>query len=167
MPTEQNNNDDPQQDRPDYEKLIPRKQGGTEVGSGMANDRDLGSVGGGSIPSSGTTTGGMSTSSSTVDSGGRSTGARAGLGSPVDRGGMSDVGANSTTNANAVEAQGNIGGRNPGQPQTAMGEQDPRGQRDPVGDPSADPMSARTPDSVQQRKDQDKQAKEAQEKQDQ
>ena len=159
MATEQNRNDNPQQNSPDYEKPVKRQPEGTGTGREMANDRDLGSVGGGSVPSSGPPQGGMNTSNSTVDSGGNSTGARTGSGSPTDRGGSSSTGMNSSTSSNAVDphAQSNIGGRNPGQPQTAMGEQDSRGQRDSVGDPTADPMCSRTPGGVQQQKDRDQQ----------
>src|SRR5438105_2887999 len=114
----------------EYDKAIQKQPGGTSVGSGMATDRDLGTVGGGTVPSGGITgsgnpPGGMSTSSDTVVGGGVTPGGTIGTGATTDRGQMKDTDiTESQGNVIDPQAQGNLGGRNPSQPQTSMGDRD-------------------------------------------
>ena len=127
------------------------------VGSEGASKRDLGTVGGGTIPSTSTSPrGGMNTSDSTKEAGGTSAERNIGQGLPTDRGGLTDVevSGESTRNANQIDrqAQSNIGGRNPGQPQTSMGDREAshgnrgRGTNEEI----IDPMTSRAPDKVHQ-----------------
>jgi len=58
----------------DYNKMVSQQPAGTTAGDTIASSRDLGSVGGGSVPEpknpsmgSGKSPGGMNTSNSTVD----------------------------------------------------------------------------------------------------
>ncbi len=153
-PPEEHDTGDP--NSPDYNKMIIERTTGTDEGSSMATDRDLGSVGGGTIPGTGTgPRGGMNTSNSTVGGGGSSAGGVAGRGYTRDRGTMPDIEMDtSTNNANEIDRQAgsNIGGRNPGQPQTSMGDRDHRhSQQGRSTEESAhDPMSSRHPDKVNQ-----------------
>jgi hypothetical protein len=55
-------------------------------------------------------------------------------------------------NANTIDkhAQGNLGGRNPSQPQTSMGDRDPKGQN--RGQPDiTEPMTSRDPSKINQK----------------
>ena len=59
------------------------------------------------------------------------------------------IASNAPKNANTIDpqAQGNLGGRNPGTPQTAMGDQDAtQGNRPDTF--STEPMTSRAPDKV-------------------
>lgn len=51
-------------------------------------------------------------------------------------------------------AQGNLGGRNPSQPQTPMGDRDPKGKDRGEGD-ITDPMTSRDPSKINQKTSQD------------
>lgn len=55
----------------------------------------------------------------------------------------------STLNTIDKHAQGNLGGRNPSQPQTAMGDRDPKGEDRGQSD-ITDPMTSRDPSKVNQ-----------------
>ncbi|MGI9057207.1 MAG: hypothetical protein ACR2H5_01370 [Ktedonobacteraceae bacterium] len=140
--------------QPDYNKVIPQQPAGTTVGDGMSTDRDLGTVGGGTIPNggdvgSGKPPGGMDTSSSTVAAGGTSGGGTVGAGSTTGRGGTTneDITQNS---GNTIDrhAHGNIGGRNPSAPQepeSAIGDRDPQKSLGKSQPDIADPMTSRDP----------------------
>jgi hypothetical protein len=112
-----------QPNQPEYNKMNMDRTSGTREGSGMETDRDVGNVGGGTLPDPGRGTdrprGGMNTSNSTVAGGGISAGGLAGAGSTRDRGSMPDLGTDtSTNNADELERMGQspIGGHLPGQP---------------------------------------------------
>jgi len=152
----------PDPKHPDYNKMVPEHPTQTAVGSGGPDPkRDLGTVGGGTIPStSSKRESGRNTSNSTVAAGGTSSKQTVGGGLPTDRGGLTDTGAagQSTNDVNRIDrhAQSNIGGRNPGQPQTAMGDRDTK--RDNRGGKGTnediiDPMTSRMPEKVQQQDD--------------
>ena len=140
--------------QPDYNKVMPHQPTGTTVGDSMATDRNLGTVGGGAIPTggdvgSGKSPGGQNTSSSTVEGGGTSGGGTIGAGSTTGRGGMTneDIIQN-RSNTIDRSAQGNIGGRNPSAPQeaqSAMGDRDPQKSLDKAQPGIADPMTSRDP----------------------
>lgn len=147
----------------DYNKIANQQPAGTTAGDAIGSSRDMGSVGGGSIPEprnilagSGNAPGGMDTANSTVDSGSTSGGGRPGAEASSDRGqsttsGM--VGGAGGRAANTIDrhASGNLGGRNPSEPQTPMGDQDPRGGRVERAESSiADPMTARDPNTIKQ-----------------
>jgi hypothetical protein len=109
--------------QPEYNKMNTDRTSGTREGSGMETDRDVGNVGGGTLPDPGRGTdrprGGMNTSNSTVAGGGTSGGGLAGGSLTRDRGSMSDMGRDTSTN-NADEldrmGEGPIGGHLPDQP---------------------------------------------------
>jgi hypothetical protein len=128
------------------------------------NPRDLGSAGGGRVPGSsgGSSTGGPPISDSTVEGSSPGQG-YAGAGQPRDRGSVTDTDLNrtepseSTRNTIDRHARTNIGGRNPNQPQTAMGERDARApmargsdddSRRDYHELETDPMLTRSPDKV-------------------
>jgi hypothetical protein len=159
MATKQNHNDHPDQNSPDYEKLVRREPEGINEGRETKNTADPGSAYQGSIPADRSPRGGINTSNSTPVAGGATTGGRVGPGYPVDRGSTPDLGMSSSNMPNSVDPHApiHIGGPNPGQPQASTGERDTSQQRDPICDPSADPMTSRTPDKVQQQKEQEKQ----------
>src|SRR5690349_1935755 len=99
--------------------------------------RDLGTAGGGPVPgASGTnrSPGGILSSDSTVEGSGPSEG-YTGRGKPRERGTVENTDLNRTDPAenarNTIDrqAQSNIGGRNPGQPQTSMGDRDAHAER--------------------------------------
>ena len=129
---------------------------------GTTTDRDLGTVGGGTIPSagvgSGTSPGGMNTSDSTVGAGGSTARSVAGAGSTTDRGNMTN--RDLTTNAgNTVDrtAQGNLGGRDPSEPQTAMGDRDADIQRGHSSSTSpVQPTTSRDPGKINEDQDTEK-----------
>ncbi len=140
--------------------------------------RDLGTAGGGTIPSAGSPAGnppgGMSTSSSTVE-GGTPSGAVGGAGAPRDRGSATNTDLNTTSPStgkggehsgtgeaaaagrNTIDPSGqsNLGGRNPGQPQTPMGDQDASAARRDYHDETSDAMTSRSPDTANKQKDQE------------
>jgi len=140
--------------QPDYNKVIPHQPTGTTVGDSMATDRNLGTVGGGTIPNggdvgSGKPPGGPNTSSSTVEGGGTSGGGTIGAGATTDRGGMTDEDI-IQNRGNTIDrhAHGNIGGRNPSAPQedqSAIGDRDPQKSLDKAQPGIADPMTSRDP----------------------
>ena len=136
----------------EYDRLLRQEPTGTTVGDSATNSRDLGTVGGGTVPSSGASMGsgnspgGINTSDNTITSGGTTGGANAGGNAVTDRGKMTnqDITQN-TGNTIDPRAQGNIGGRTPAEPQTAMGDQDPQKN---IGQPNpgaTDPMTSRDP----------------------
>ena len=158
----QGNTSEDQKTDHEYDKVIQKQPGGTSVGSGMATNRDLGTVGGGTIPTgggvmgSGNSPGGMSTSSDTVVGGGVPGGGRIGAGAPTDRGRVTDTDiTESQGNVIDPQAQGNLGGRNPSQPQTSMGDRDTKkagedqgGRAERGGPDITDPMTSRDPSKV-------------------
>ena len=117
-----------------YKKPVNSNGGET----GATTNRDLGTVGGGSIPG-GNAYGGMSQSSDTTD------------------GGSPSAGAEGAPNASGQPQQGTLGGRNPGQTQNQpIGDQDTTfGHRDAKEDQISDPMTSRAPDKVNQPAKQD------------
>ena len=147
----------------DYNKIANQQPAGTTAGDTIASSRDMGTVGGGSIPEprnilagSGNAPGGMNTANSTVDSGSTTGGGRPGTEATSDRGESTTsdmVGGAGGRAANTIDrhANGNLGGRNPSEPQTPMGDQDPRGGREERAEPSiADPMTSRDPSTIKQ-----------------
>jgi hypothetical protein len=148
----------PDPKHPDYNKMLQDNPTETPVGSAGPSKRDLGTVGGGTIPNTDIgPRGGMNTSDSTAEAGGTSARRNIGQGLPTDRGGLTDVGTSgeSTRNANQVDrqAQSNIGERNPGQPQTSMGDREsPQGNRGrDTSEDIIDPMTSRAPDKLSQK----------------
>jgi len=158
----------------DYNKMIGQeRQTGTTKGSGMGGDRDtsaeggvgsgmmpsrgtttdrdLGTVGGGTIPGAGvgtsTSPGGMSTSDSIVSSGGSTARSAAGAGATTDRGNMTNRDLTTNTgNTMDRDTESNLGGRNPSHPQTAMGDRDADIQRGHSSSTSpVQPMTSRDP----------------------
>ncbi|MFL5659147.1 MAG: hypothetical protein ACJ8CB_33810 [Ktedonobacteraceae bacterium] len=129
----------------DNEKMVNDKDTSTATDSGMVTDRDLGIVGGGTIPGSGTSSGtpphGTNTDNDTAD-----------------RDKMTDSGkAANTGNTLDKHAQGNLGGRNPSQPQIPMGDRDPKGGGADRGEPDiTDPMTSRDPSKIKQNSPKDK-----------
>jgi hypothetical protein len=128
----------------DNEKMANDK--GRTGGNGMTTDRDLGTAGGGTIPGSATTPHNANTDNGTGD-----------------RNKMTDNGkAENTVNTIDKHAQGNLGGRNPSQPQTAMGDRDPKGQKEDRGQSDiTDPMISRDPSKINQRPSKDKDAQQS------
>lgn len=144
----------------DYNRMIPEEQStGTTKGSGTARDRNLGSVGGGNIPSAGsgtsTSPGSANTDDSTLSAGGSTSRSAAGAGSTTDRGTMTN--RDQTTNSgNTMDRnpESNLGGRNPSHAQTAMGDRDADIQRGPSSSTSpVQPTTSRDPSNRD--KDQD------------
>ncbi len=134
-----------------YNRLINRDPSGTERGGSATSNRDLGSVGGGSIPG-GNAYDGMNTSSSTAEGG--SSSASAGS----DRGNVPGMQESpGASNASGQPYQGTLGGRNPGQTQNQpIGDQDTTfGHRDAKEAEIGDPMTSRAPDKVNQPPKQD------------
>ncbi len=138
-----------------YNKLINRDSSGAEGQGGASSRRDLGSVGGGSIPG-GNSYDGMNTSSGSSSSSGSpaSEGSSPGVGSNDVPGMSKSPGAPS---ASDQPQQGTLGGRNPGQSQNQpIGDQDTTfGHRGDKGDEIGDPMTSRAPDKVNQPEQQD------------
>ena len=90
-----------EQNQPDYNKVLHTQNSGTETGSGMATQRRVETPGGGTVPTeseTGSSTGGILTSDSTVSAGGSSGGAVAGANQPRDRGTNTDADLDQTTN---------------------------------------------------------------------
>ncbi len=112
--------------------------------------RDLGTVGGGTIPSGGNTTTG-SASDAPEDGSVAAQQGNVSSGTVTQQGSFHD----STQHASpgAVDAsdqpqEGNLGSRNPGQPSTSIGDQDATfGHRD-KDDTPADPMTGRLPNQI-------------------
>lgn len=91
-----------QQSGQDYNRMITSDASGPEKGSGTANNKNVDSVAGGTLPDNGTGAsgprGGINTSDSTVSAGGSSAGAVVGGGSPTERGSVTSTGMNASTN---------------------------------------------------------------------
>src|SRR5437016_13836758 len=63
----------------------------------------------------------------------------------------------SAANTLDKHAQGNLGGRNPSQPQIPMGDRDPKGGGADRGEPDiTDPMTSRDPSKIKQNSPKDK-----------
>lgn len=138
-----------------YNKLINRSKSDAEGQGGASPRRDLGSVGGGSIPG-GNSYDGMNTSSGSASSPASS----ASEGASTDRGDNNVPGMSESPghfNASDQPQQGTLGGRNPGQTQNQpIGDQDSTfGHRGDKEDEIGDPMTSRAPDKVNQPKKQD------------
>jgi hypothetical protein len=131
--------DTTKQSTADYEALI--------------SNRDLGTVGGGNIPGGSGSQGGISSSDSTVQSAGTPGGNT--KGGETEQGSVKDSNVSTPPQAkNTVDkhAQSNLGGRNPGEAGTSMGDQDATQGR--PGEEITDPMSSRAPDKIHQKQDQ-------------
>ena len=142
-----------------YNKLVNRNSSSIERDDSTTSNRDLGSVGGGSIPG-GNTYGGMNTSSSTADGSSSSASSSSGGGSSTDRDSTNIPGMRESPgspNSSGQPQQGNLGGRNPGQTQNQpIGDQDATfGHRGAIDDQMGDPMTSRAPDKVNQPEKQD------------
>ena len=138
-----------------YNKLVNRDASDAEGQAGASTNRDLGSVGGGSIPG-GNSYDGMNTSNGSSSSSGSSVS----QGASADRGDKNVPGMSESPghfNAADQPQQGTLGGRNPGQSQNQpIGDQDTTfGHRDSKGDEIGDPMTSRAPDKVNQPKKQE------------
>lgn len=134
----------------DQQELERRRR---EQAANLPGGRDLGTVGGGSAPGaaanatgSGSPNAGMSSSSSNVNGPGTPGEGYAGV-AGVDAEGSSKPTAEVFNQPGSGGEQGNLGGRNPGQPRNAFGDQDAtqnqRGDAD-----MTDPMSSRAPDKL-------------------
>lgn len=139
--------------------MVEEHSTGTARSSGTGTNRDLGTVGGGTIPNAGpsvnTSTGSANTDDSTAGAGGSTGTTAAGAGAATDRGTMTN--RDQTTNSgNTMDrnAESNLGGRNPSHPQTAMGDRDADIQRGHSSSTSpVQPMTSRDPGN--RSKDQD------------
>ena len=148
--------DQKQRSKQDYNKAVDP----SARDNSLRSRRDLGSVGGGTVPGldssagSGNPPGGMSTSGSTMESGGTTSHTNPGGGATVDRGNETHMDMAGGTRGNSIDptAKSNIGGRTPDQPQTAMGDQDPQGKRETqrVAGSTTDPMTSRDPSHINQ-----------------
>ena len=142
-----------------YDKMINRNSLGAEGQGGASTNRDLGSVGGGSIPG-GNSYDGMNTSNGTVNGSPSSSASSASEGSSPGLGSNDVPGMSKSPgapNASDQPQQGTLGGRNPGQTQNQpIGDQDTTfGHRNAKEDEIGDPMTSRAPDKVNQPKKQD------------
>ena len=133
----------------DYNKQMHQQATGTTVGDGMLTDRDLGTVGGGTIPGganvgSGNSPGGMSTSDSTVEGGGTMGGGNIGGGETSGRGRSTNAGI-SQNSGNMVEdhVETNTAGRHPTEPERLIGDQDPQKSLAKERPDIVDPMTSR------------------------
>ena len=90
-----------QKDQPPvYNKLLHAEASGPVAGTGMANDRRMGTPGGGTLPTeeaTDSTRGGINTSNDTVSAGNSSAGRVTGQGLPTDRGSVTDPNLDATT----------------------------------------------------------------------
>jgi len=138
----------------DYNKMVGQQPAGTTAGDTIASSRDLGSIGGGSVPEprnpsmgSGKSPGGMNTASGSTTGKGRP-----GAEQTTDRGSetMNDM-AGGRANTIDRHGQGNIGGRHPSEPETPLGDRDTRSGREVRGESDiSDPMTSRHPSKVNQ-----------------
>jgi len=116
----------------DFNKMISQESGpGTTKGgkaTGRDPGRDLGTVGGGTIPSAGpgsTSPGSTNTDNSASSAGGSSARSAADAGASTDRGNATNRDLTTNTgNTMDRDPESNLGGRNPSHPQTAMGDRD-------------------------------------------
>ena len=121
-----------------------------------STNRDMGTVGGGNIPggsTSGTTQGATNTSNITPGSEGSSSRGNVDAVAPGEGESVKDSSKETSPAAtNTVDKQAGGGGRHPGQPQTAMGDQD--SARGRSGEEITEPMSSRAPDKLHQKQQQ-------------
>ena len=115
----------------DFNKMISQESSpGTTKGSTTDRDpgRDLGTVGGGTIPGAGagsTSPGSTSTDNSTTSAESSTARSAADAGSSTDRGNITNRDLTTNTgNTMDRNPESNLGGRNPSHPQTAMGDRD-------------------------------------------
>ncbi|TME65378.1 MAG: hypothetical protein E6I59_05445 [Chloroflexi bacterium] len=156
---DQHSDDEERGNKQDYNKMVGQQPAGTTAGDTIASSRDLGSIGGGSVPEprnpsmgSGKSPGGMNTANSTVDSGSTTGRGMPGAEQTTDRGSetMNDI-AGGRANTIDRHAQGNIGGRHPSEPETPLGDRDTRSGREVRGESDiSDPMTSRHPSKVNQ-----------------
>jgi hypothetical protein len=146
----------------DFNKMISQERSpGTSKGDTVNRDpgRDLGTVGGGTIPSGGpgssTSTGSTNTDNSTSSAGGSTARSAADAGASTDRGNVTNRDMTTNTgNTMDRDSESNLGGRNPSHPQTAMGDRDADIQRGHSSSTSpVQPMTSRDPSA--RGKDQD------------
>ena len=143
----------------DYNKQMHQKPTGTSVGDGMptssdnrmTSDRDMGTVGGGTIPGgantgSGKSPGGMNTSDSTVEGGGTMGGGNVGGGESSGRGRTTNQGI-SQNSGDVIDdrVETNTAGRHPTEPERLMGDQDPQKSLSKERPDIADPITSRDP----------------------
>ena len=103
--------------------------------------RDLGSVGGGTVPNKGTSTGSTILDDESVTT------------SSADTNDGGEASAMTSDKQPETHDRGNIGGRNPGQVRGSSGDQDStRGKRSGIDphDEVADPMTSRAPGQIAQ-----------------
>jgi hypothetical protein len=156
---DQHNDAEKRGNKQDDNKMVGQQPAGTTAGDTIASSRDLGSVGGGSVPEprnpsmgSGESPGGMNTPNSTVDSGSTTGRGMPGAEQTTDRGSetLNDI-AGGRANTVDRHAHGNIGGRNPSEPGTSMGDRDSRSGKEDRGESDiTDPMTSRHPSKVNQ-----------------
>ena len=156
---DQHSDDEERGNKQDYNQMVGQQPAGTTAGDTIASSRDLGSIGGGSVPEprnpsmgSGKPPGGMNTANSTVDSGSTTGRGRPGAEQTTDRGSetMNDM-AGGRANTIDRHAQRNIGGRHPSEPETSLGDRDTRSGREDYGESGiSDPMTSRHPSKVNQ-----------------
>lgn len=154
---DQDNDAEKHENKQGYNKIVDQQPAGTTAGDTIASNRDLGTVGSGSVPEShnpgmgsGKSPGGMNTSNSTVDSGSTTGRGVPGAGQTTDRGSES-TSDTAEGRANTIDrhAHGNIGGRHPSEPETSMGDRDTRRSREDRGESDvSDPMTSRHPSKV-------------------
>ncbi len=157
------------ENKADTPSQLHAEHSSSPVDNAMSSSRDLGTAGGGSIPAGGVgnSPGGIITSDSSVN-GTSSSGAVPGQGATRDRGSETSTdmqeqvpetqrqGGGGARSVIDRTAQSSIGGRSPGQPQTAMGDQDAvAGRKEATRDfgVGVDPMTSRAPDKVNQQHD--------------
>src|SRR5947199_9140667 len=131
---DQHSDDEERGNKQDYNKIVGQQPAGTTAGDTIASSRDLGSIGGGSVPEpknpsmgSGKSPGGMNTTNSTVDSGSTTGRGMPGAEQTTDRGSesTSDMAGGRTKTVDRP-APGNNGGRNPEEPGTSKGDRGTR-----------------------------------------
>ncbi|MFL5626020.1 MAG: hypothetical protein ACJ788_10560 [Ktedonobacteraceae bacterium] len=132
----------------DKEITRPRTEAKHVVG-GTGRGRDLGTAGGGTIPGSETPMrpSNAADDNSTVNDGDTSGDSNRDNETVSDR----EVLTHSDVAGNAIDkhARGNLGGRNPSQPQTAMGDRDTKRDRADRGEVQiTDPMTSRDPSKI-------------------
>lgn len=140
---DQHNDAEKRGNKQDDNKIVGQQPAGTTAGDTIASSRDLGSVGGGSVPEP---------HNSSAESGSTSGGGTPGAEHTTDRGSetMSDM-AGGRANTIDRHAHGNIGGRNPAEPETSMGDRDSRSGKEDRGESDiSDPMTSRHPSKVNQ-----------------
>src|SRR2546421_2192436 len=126
---DQHSDDEERGNKQDYNKMVGQQPAGTTAGDTIASSRDLGSIGGGSVPEprnpsmgSGKSPGGMNTANSTVDSGSTTGRGMPGAEQTTDRGSetMNDM-AGGGGDKNERPPPGDKGGGHPSPPGTPLG----------------------------------------------